>query len=121
MNCCSASDRRKTAIGICRACRRSDFDADDQRQAAAIQCTVDGMTIGKRLQDDASCPLGRWPDADGLVRWLGMRWHGVPMPVRLVLAVRLYPGCGCIVPMKAAWKRLRSWWRVQALQRSLRR
>lgn len=53
--------------------------------------------------------------ADGFVRWLWMRWNGLPWPLRLVLwacyrkrgwtwaKVRSLPGCGCIARLKAAW------------------
>lgn len=60
-----------------------------------------------------TCALGRWPDEEGIVRWAGVRWYGVPMPHRILWAVvgawlaiklrigsRLFPGCGCIKSVK---------------------
>lgn len=42
-------------------------------------------------------------------RWLGVRWHGKPAPLRLLAAIihgddpGMWPGCGCMVKPKAAW------------------
>lgn len=53
--------------------------------------------------------------ADGFVRWLGVRWNGLPWPLRIALwacyrkrgwtwaKVRALPGCGCIARLKAIW------------------
>lgn len=54
----------------------------------------------------------REPDAQGRVRWLGVLWRGVPMPLRLWLAYRhgfrpdAWPGCGCMDVLKALTERL---------------
>lgn len=53
--------------------------------------------------------------ADGFVRWLWMRWIGLPWPLRIALwwrhrdrgwtwaKVRALPGCGCIARVKGWW------------------
>jgi len=46
------------------------------------------------------------------VRWLGLRWAGVPMPVRWCLDLHgvrgeALEGCGCVVALKVLWVRLR--------------
>lgn len=47
---------------------------------------------------------------DQPTRWLGLEWEGRPMPLRVVdrLLGRRVPtcGCGCIKPLKRAWRRL---------------
>lgn len=48
---------------------------------------------------------------DGVMRWAGIDWYGVPYPVRLGL-VRMgklshqskLPGCGCVKVLKDAWE-----------------
>ena len=48
---------------------------------------------------------------DGVIRWLGLDWYGVPYPVRLRLVrdgklthQSKLPGCGCIKVLKDAWE-----------------
>jgi hypothetical protein len=44
-------------------------------------------------------------------RWLGVRWMGVPFPVRLaglwwgIEDIDSWPGCGCAVWLRAWWGR----------------
>ena len=69
------------------------------------------------------CPLGKHYAGPGQTRFLGVRWYGVPMPVRLWLRLKgwlwdahspracvseVWDGCGCIVTLKAAAQRLRA-------------
>lgn len=56
----------------------------------------------------ATCPVRRWPNEKGETRWLGMRWLGVPEPLRWVFLWRNKRNpkadgwsCGCL-----AWLRL---------------
>jgi hypothetical protein len=58
-------------------------------------------------------PWADWKKRRGGVRvqWKGVRWAGVPMPIRRQLDAMGVPGdklegCGCIVPLKVAWLRL---------------
>lgn len=68
-----------------------------------------------------ACPLRRWPDDAGIVRWWRMEWYGVPYPIkvrlalhgawvalRLRLAKDYLPGCGCNRWLKDRWVGLKS-------------
>ncbi len=68
--------------------------------------------------------------SDARVRWAGLDWYGMPMPLRLALWIKLIwtfghdapsweqvnklPGCGCIVALKDRWERLTAWTRIPA-------
>ncbi len=43
------------------------------------------------------------------VRWLGIRWIGVPFPKRIRVRIYIVPaaGCGCIYALKVLWLRLK--------------
>ncbi len=95
---------------MCGACpRRNGF----------VDCSVDGKPMLSR-----PCPREKHPDAIGRVRWLGIRWYGVPAPIRWYGSAGLYaevcglganvkwrdlPGCGCIVRLKDWTKGITSW------------
>lgn len=69
--------------------------------------------------------VGMWIDDVPCVRWLGVWWYGVPMPVRVAAwaamvwrmerdapeweAMMMLPGCGCIVALKSKYERVRAW------------
>lgn len=88
--------------------------------AKADRCPRDGEAIGAKLVPVTySCPRRRHPDADGIVRWLGVRWYGVPMPLRALAwllhargtrplreYVRTYAGCGCVKVLRDFWDRI---------------
>ncbi len=46
-----------------------------------------------------------------VVRWFGIRWYGIPMPVRYMRrwfakdapTMDSYEGCGCIIKLKVVW------------------
>lgn len=65
---------------------------------------------------EGRCPAKRFPNGKMLVRWLGVNWRGVPMPLRWKLAWMLrknpmrkkLPGCGCIDRLATYWE-----WLVQ--------
>lgn len=73
------------------------------------------LSVGAERRAPLLCPIGRFPDADGTVRWLGVRWLGVPWPVRVYVGLRAaarvlhsyvgtdrrYGGCGCIARLRA--------------------
>lgn len=52
-----------------------------------------------------------------IYRWLGVRWYGVPMPVRVWRRVankeplKSHNGCGCIVKLKVAMIILKRSWK----------
>lgn len=69
----------------------------------------------------------------GIVRWLHIRWHGLPMPLRWRLAVqqardgkarwrvtRTLPGCGCPVRTRAIADRVLGTYASERLHRVIR-
>jgi len=108
---CKAKDGRdvrcssQTKYAICRQCKHYDDGQCKHGEPFPVRLTYDGHP----------CPLGVHPDPDGIVRWFGLRWYGVPYPVRLAMVydgqikrAKDLPGCGCIVALKQLterWKR----------------
>ena len=94
---------RRARAAMCLTC----LDADRGFGMDAIHCTVSGKTIETHvLQSDLTCPEGKHPDSDGCITWGGVRWYGVPMPVRWLLRRKLtgpLSGCGCIKLLKDCW------------------
>jgi len=109
------------AMASCAACAGAD----------ATDCPVSGLPILEHVKGRATltvrgkpagvaCPLGRHPDAAGVVRRWGVAHYGVPMLERLWLWTTAYqdadprefiaalPGCGCIKALKDAWLGLRA-------------
>lgn len=88
---CDRSDGTVTAAAMCALCRHGGPHAE--------RCRVDEAAVIVRI-NSRSCPLGRHPDNDGLVRWAGLRWRGVPYPLRRRAArftrTGRLPGCGCL-------------------------
>lgn len=81
------------------------------------RCSVAGQPIGLMIAGVKPCPRGRHPDQAGRVRWMGISWLGVPMPIRWLAAalgrerggidqVEQLPGCGCVERLKAWTVRL---------------
>ena len=78
-------------------------------------CAKSMMPLESHIQG-RPCPLGKHPDANGWIRWLGVRWIGLPMPVRWWLSLvnwnRFYidtPGCGCALWLKRLWIKVRAY------------
>ena len=115
---CTGCDQRLTRISLCRACSGCSKQWGTAAQTRKATCTINGAKITDAARTpEAACPRDRWPDADGVVRWMGLRWHGVPLPVRLLLAAKLYPGCGCSVRVKELFERVRQFLRHRAVLR----
>lgn len=106
--------RLQTHQAMCRACpsgRQQGAWCAGWRGAPA-------MATKERI-DRGMCPRGRAPDKRGRVRWMGLVWFGVPMPIRLWLMARAViphlkhtAGCGCLVWLKRdVGVRARWWWR----------
>ena len=110
MSCCQpislpVTGTRWARSLMCGACPRRE----------GTRCGVSSQeTLTHRLA--GHCPRGRFPDAAGRIRWAGVTWSGVPMPLRLWWMLRTgravdvgeWPGCGCVRPLKAwvkRWKR----------------
>jgi len=92
-NAKQSSDPTRTRAGMCLACRGS---RDGER------CRFSGVALTIHA-GGLACPKRRHP-VEGVVRWLGIRWYGVPWPLRIWLVFtkaecRLFdlPGCGCMV------------------------
>lgn len=82
-------------------------------------CPRTGASVILHVKGKA-CPRGWHPDKDGIVRWLGVRWYGVPFPIRAYLYARLgqgspeeyigaFAGCGCVVALKDWYERRPAW------------
>ena len=86
----------RTRAGLCHSCPKGRHGPS----GGVILCTVSGLEIEKHLRGEAACPRGRYPDVHGIVRWFGVRWIGVPAPIRWYLrlgGLRVkFDGCGCI-------------------------
>lgn len=80
----------------------------DRKGLTVLSC--EGVPIVHRITA-GQCPLNRHPDPAGVVKWAGIRWLGVPYPLRL-WAWLMHPKhprpssirqCGCIKPLKELW------------------
>lgn len=86
---------------MCQTCPQSI-----KHHNSAVECSVLGQPLSKIMHSANACPLGRHPDANGVVVWRGMRWLGVPEPLRWRLTwdlkrePRNLDGCGCIKALK---------------------
>lgn len=66
-----------------------------------------------RKEKEGGCGggCGKGKNGTGAIRWLGVRWAGIPMPVRYLRrwftkdapAIDSYDGCGCIIKLKVVW------------------
>jgi len=101
----SACSRKAAKAAMCETCL---FGTGGQTRygPGVVACSIDGKPISVAMT--RPCPRGRHPDADGVIRWAGVRWQGVPMPLRVVLRLwhprhprlRRWDGCGCVVILK---------------------
>ena len=72
-----------------------------------VSCTISGRKILDHVHGVA-CPEGKHPDCRGITRFMGIRWYGVPMPVRAWvwltgtrhIPLRAWRLCGCAVVPK---------------------
>ncbi len=124
-NC--TSEASKTACFVALTCKHA-------RATGYTTCELSGEPLtenscgGIKGKACLNCPIGRGPDGTGIVRWMGLRWRGLPYPKRLLLcysdtAYDFYghsrparrkdiPGCGCWELGKRAWERARTAWRA---------
>lgn len=109
--CAPGSSRQDNAVRamMCAAC--------PERHGVTI-CTANGRSLASNIKEN-TCPLNSFP-RNGQVAWGGLQWWGVPAPIRWAARTWLgrailggiprpgtLPGCGCIVPLKAAWERIK--------------
>jgi hypothetical protein len=109
---CGCSTKRDSTTSeramMCAAC---------PERCGVTVCLVNGRTLRQNIIEN-TCPLGAFPDR-GQVHWLGIRWWGVPAPIRWSSNTRIgrailggiprpaaMPGCGCLVRLKTAWERI---------------
>lgn len=100
--------RAKSAI--CHLCIYAERDAVSPWVVGAVSCSVDGKPIESHIMAKVpTCLKGKHPDAQGMVKWLGILWYGTPYPMRVLLRRRLtgpLPGCGCMKWAKLLWLRI---------------
>lgn len=98
-------DRERAAM--CATCLRGA-----KRRGRTVGCGHAGEPVSLYIRGARACPWGKHPDRGGVTRWAFLRWHGVPMPLRVWLRLRApthpapssFGGCGCLVAAKAAWE-----------------
>lgn len=98
-------DFTATRAAMCQTCHAATRNA----RGSAVACTIHGKSIISVADASNACPIGRHPNANGRVRWMGAEWHGVPEPLRWKLLWALQRdargliGCGCLVRLKESW------------------
>lgn len=103
-------DRIPTAAALCHVCPRAEHDPVNAWVRGAVVCSIDGVPVLNHVML-SSCPLGKHPDGSGITRWLGIRWFGLPYPLRVILwafhpkhrPVSWWKACGCSVVGLRAW------------------
>jgi hypothetical protein len=94
-------DRQRSCAAMCMVCI--------ERQGQV--CTIKGLPTADIIHARLDCPMNHHPDGAGVLVWLGVKWYGVPYPLRVLwpLLRRLnrwkplsgpLPWCGCV----KAWK-----------------
>lgn len=91
--CCAIGAVHQPSVGTCARC--ASFTGGDLQALRTY--------VAVRI----SPPIEHVAHDGGIVRWLGVDWFGVPMPIRLWRQWFFepspeggYPGCGCIVWLK---------------------
>ena len=111
----------RTCAAICHVCAFAEH-APRAWVDGAMACTISGRPITEHL-GGAACPRGYHPTCKSLVArlpWPGLawvEWYGVPWPIRVALwsfhprhpARGGWPGCGCLVAVKAWFRAARGW------------
>lgn len=104
--CGSSIPARQAVAAMCHLCPYAEHGPSAWRDGS-VACTIDGKPVAGRT----ACPRGVW--SGGLVRWLGVKWRGVPMPIRWVMRavyrvpLRKWVGCGCLDWIKSHTERTR--------------
>ena len=107
---CGSCTSKETALARALICHSCVFAL--RKGGQAVSCTVGGLPVIGHVQG-APCRKNKHPDGDGVVRWIGLRWYGVPRPIVWWLSIR-WPalraaslGCGCLKGPKDLWRRIR--------------
>ncbi len=105
-----AADIRRARALLCQVCIYAEHDSGGPWDGQAVTCTISGKPVTAHIMSCApSCPKGKHPDKDGIVKFAWVKWYGVPRFLRWLLAGRLtgsVPGCGCCKWAKDKWLRL---------------
>lgn len=105
----SPPERARDHAAMCEVCPHARRGPSLTLRSSAVWCDAApgrGQPVMVRVTIE-DCPVGTF-DRGPLVRWLGVMWYGVPMPVRLWLRlthpkrprVGSFGGCGCIKRLK---------------------
>lgn len=100
-----AADRRGGLVAWASRLRRNDA-----RWCAGEGWDGDASPLVQRLAD-GRCPRERFVPGDRTIRWIGLDWIGLPMPLRWLAwalgAASVRPGgwwgCGCARVLREAW------------------
>jgi len=72
----------RTNLAMCELCPRRR-----RRERRPDACALDNRTT-LTISMVGDCKLGRHVDEQGLIRWLGTRWRGLPWPQRVRIGLR---------------------------------
>jgi len=101
MSCgCQSNPDTHTRAAMCCVC-------PDYAHEVGV-CGLSQRPVAMHIRGQLPCHAGSHPNEAGVVVWCGVRWIGVPMPVRLWLWVvspkhpkpSAFGGCGCILFLK---------------------
>jgi hypothetical protein len=102
-------DEQRARAVMCHTCAHALRDMAHPVAIGAVECRISGKPISWHIGTPApSCPRSRH---GAIIRWFGIRWFGVPKPLRWFVRARLsgpIPGCGCIYRLKLLWRKLLS-------------
>lgn len=93
---------------MCRVCPHRESGSDPLGV-----CSLTGTGVGVYVTGGRVCPVGHHPSGSaGRLTWIGIKWRGVPYPVRLWYRLRhgtataKWPRCGCIDRLKTLCERM---------------
>lgn len=102
-----ANPHRRTNAAMCAVCPSRKVDI-----VGATACAAGPKPVPLTWEGLGACPRGRHTK-NGIVRWWGIHWYGVPAPLRWMIigrgVVKLngpLPGCGCLVRLRSITDRL---------------
>lgn len=119
---CSSAAQGATELGKPKVQKRTQFADTAERMAICRACphNMENRFCNKAEQPllhivtgtlKIDCPLGKHPDKDGKVKYIGLTFNGVPDPIRRLVDreaetknakswVRFFKGCGCLSAIK---------------------
>ena len=119
--CCTIGAYNKPSFGVClTACKKYE-GSQSKRERFIQQLRRVHSTQRGHHKGCGKTVIVWWPPIRiGKWYWKGVRWFGVPYPKRLWYwldsgftgKLSDWPGCGCVVKLKAAWVAGKGWWKV---------